>query len=78
MDLYKLDKLSSRERAAYYRARAEAALRAAETASDSGIKVAHLLMADNWEKLAEHCACFDRHRFTGSSLSRVLPANPPE
>ena len=69
MKLTELHKLSGRERAAYYRLQAEAALRAAEIASDSAIKVAHLLMAGNWEKLAEHCFAFDKHRRFGESVS---------
>jgi len=63
MNLDELHKLSSEERAAYYRHKAETALRAAEIASEPGIRVAHLLMAADWEKLAEHCASVDRHRF---------------
>lgn len=76
MDLDELDKLSSQERAAHYRGQAEAALRAAEAASDSGIKVAHLLMADSWERLAEHCAGFDRHRFTDRFFVRARSTSP--
>lgn len=77
MKLAELNTLSGPDRAAYYRQQARSALRVAEASSDPAISVAHLLMAESWEKLAKHCAGLDRHRFSERSPA-AYPNEPAD